>query len=266
MPPTSIDGTDITGATIDGTDVTEITVDGQTVFTAGPDLPDSAVRQWAFAERTTSGTGVITETLANDDGDTTGGPTNTADNSFFDGFYEATDGVDDAILLPVSEFQSQLQSKDVGIAFTVRTTDVDDVDHMLGSLDGDASDRIQIFQDSEPDWIFEIRASGSENSLRVPNSQISDGTIRRIFWQINTDDANNWAVFVNDSDTNANLNANNLNDLSTLDLNGNRVAFGAREFGGSLSTFHNGDWDNVILYDAPSRQDITDDYQLQPWS
>jgi len=36
MPPTSIDGTDITGATIDGQDVQEITVDGQTVFTAGP--------------------------------------------------------------------------------------------------------------------------------------------------------------------------------------------------------------------------------------
>jgi hypothetical protein len=35
MPPTEIDGTDITGATIDGTDVTEITVDGQTVFSAG---------------------------------------------------------------------------------------------------------------------------------------------------------------------------------------------------------------------------------------
>jgi len=36
MPPTSIDGTDITGATIDGTDVQEITVDGQTVFSALP--------------------------------------------------------------------------------------------------------------------------------------------------------------------------------------------------------------------------------------
>jgi len=34
IPPTSIDGTDITGATIDGTDVQEITVDGQTVFTS----------------------------------------------------------------------------------------------------------------------------------------------------------------------------------------------------------------------------------------
>jgi len=34
MIPTSIDGTDITGATIDGQDVQEITVDGQTVFTS----------------------------------------------------------------------------------------------------------------------------------------------------------------------------------------------------------------------------------------
>jgi len=43
MPPTSIDGTDITGATIDGTDVQEITVDGQTVFSAGANLPVSGL-------------------------------------------------------------------------------------------------------------------------------------------------------------------------------------------------------------------------------
>ena len=36
MIPTSIDGTDITGATIDGTDVQEITVDGDVVFSAAP--------------------------------------------------------------------------------------------------------------------------------------------------------------------------------------------------------------------------------------
>jgi len=43
IPPTSIDGTDITGATIDGTDVQEITVDGQTVFSAG--LPTAGLKQ-----------------------------------------------------------------------------------------------------------------------------------------------------------------------------------------------------------------------------
>jgi len=37
MIPTSIDGTDITGATIDGTDVQEITVDGDVVFSGIPD-------------------------------------------------------------------------------------------------------------------------------------------------------------------------------------------------------------------------------------
>jgi len=40
IPPTSIDGTDITGATIDGTDVQEITVDGDVVFSAGPRVVD----------------------------------------------------------------------------------------------------------------------------------------------------------------------------------------------------------------------------------
>jgi len=45
MPPTSIDGSDITGATIDGQDVSEITVDGNIVFEAGPDIPDSGMFQ-----------------------------------------------------------------------------------------------------------------------------------------------------------------------------------------------------------------------------
>jgi len=49
MIPTSIDGTDITGATIDGQDVQEITVDGQTVFTADI-LPAGTVGFWNFNE------------------------------------------------------------------------------------------------------------------------------------------------------------------------------------------------------------------------
>jgi len=55
MPPTSIDGTDITGATIDGTDVTEITVDGDTVFSAVPPQPPSGLAYWTFDDTDTSG-------------------------------------------------------------------------------------------------------------------------------------------------------------------------------------------------------------------
>jgi hypothetical protein len=44
-PPTSIDGTDITGATIDGQEVQEITIDGQTVFIAT--TPSEVLDDWA---------------------------------------------------------------------------------------------------------------------------------------------------------------------------------------------------------------------------
>jgi len=56
MPPTSIDGTDITGATIDGTDVQEITVDGQTVFSAQVSLPGNPIYAWDPADFSTNDT------------------------------------------------------------------------------------------------------------------------------------------------------------------------------------------------------------------
>jgi len=52
MIPTSIDGTDITGATIDGTEVTEITVDGQTVFSAAYSPPANATHAYPDATGT----------------------------------------------------------------------------------------------------------------------------------------------------------------------------------------------------------------------
>jgi len=62
MPPTSIDGTDITGATIDGTDVEEITVDGQTVFSAGPPPGAFDIVNYTFDKAVTtfqSGSGIF---------------------------------------------------------------------------------------------------------------------------------------------------------------------------------------------------------------
>jgi len=57
IPPTSIDGTDITGATIDGTDVQEITVDGDVVFSAStvPDSEDLHLRVSAIDDGRSTG-------------------------------------------------------------------------------------------------------------------------------------------------------------------------------------------------------------------
>jgi len=93
MIPTSIDGTDITGATIDGTDVTEITVDGQTVFTAFEAPPSEIYYDFstnAAIDRSGNGNdGTVNGAthLPN------GGPQN--DGAF------AFDGIDDYIECPV---------------------------------------------------------------------------------------------------------------------------------------------------------------------
>jgi len=90
MIPTSIDGTDITGATIDGTDVQEITVDGQTVFTAGTDIPDS--QTW---QSISSADEQICQNFWNDNwtfGSTD--PNDTSNNSFVQNRFGAINAID----------------------------------------------------------------------------------------------------------------------------------------------------------------------------
>jgi len=101
-PPTSIDGTDITGATIDGQDVKEITIDGQVVFTA---IPDSGVARYNFEDD--SDTTTATDTFNNNDG-TINGPTYTTDAQVGDFALDFTSGnvdisiIDSFITSPVS--------------------------------------------------------------------------------------------------------------------------------------------------------------------
>jgi len=72
IPPTSIDGTDITGATIDGTDVQEITVDGDVVFSA-EQLPVAYSNLVAWYPARNSGA------------DATAGDTNSGDSTDYGG-------------------------------------------------------------------------------------------------------------------------------------------------------------------------------------
>jgi len=89
IPPTSIDGTDITGATIDGTDVQEITVDGDVVFSAGPPAPIAALHQYRFE-------GNVNDSIGNADGSdqTSSGYSNDAAEGSQAKIFDGTDTVD----------------------------------------------------------------------------------------------------------------------------------------------------------------------------
>jgi len=95
IPPTSIDGTDITGATIDGTDVQEITVDGDVVFPAQT-LPVrySDMIAWYPMERNISGGDEFSDATAIISG---ASDTTAYDLVNFGAVYEANEGVTDII-------------------------------------------------------------------------------------------------------------------------------------------------------------------------
>jgi len=122
IPPTSIDGTDITGATIDSTDVQEITVDGDVVFSAAPPvLPSSLVARYTFDDADVSSTTVF-DVVGSNDGTIKGSPTSasganqtytTNESRDFDS--SNPDWID--IDLPVNTFS------EISFACWVKTTD-----------------------------------------------------------------------------------------------------------------------------------------------
>jgi len=113
IPPTSIDGTDITGATIDGTDVQEITVDGDTVFTAGVKIPN-VLGYYSFDDDSDSSI-VVDDSGNGNDGTINSGATYTTDAEYGGNALDCTD--------PDVDFGSALPfDNEWAIAFLVKTT------------------------------------------------------------------------------------------------------------------------------------------------
>jgi len=225
-------------------------------------IPDSAVRQWPFAERTNT---TIVENLANDNGSVLGEPINVEDTGFFAGHFENCDSSDDStsandgINLPVSEWNNQIQSKNWGFAFTTETNATIDSQHQnFGCVDGTGF--IIAYNN------LRLR-DANVNEVQVEQSTgLGDGTRSRVFWIVDTDDGNNWRVFINDTEDSTTITTNSSSfDASTISLS-NGVAFGGRIKNNVINRPVDGFYDNPILYDSPTRQDVTEDYNLQPWS
>jgi len=149
MIPTSIDGTDITGATIDGTDVQEITVDGQTVFSAGPVIPDEGDLHARYDWTQASGTSSVSD-LSGNGFDLTGsysGPNASINGNQAGDF----DGIDDELNVsfaaentPVSIF--------LAVRWDVVQTGLGNTEYIYDSAD--SSFEIFLNNNGNGDWQF----------------------------------------------------------------------------------------------------------------
>jgi len=164
MPPTSIDGTDITGATIDGTDVQEITVDGDTVFIAGPVIPNNLVNRLPLDE----GVGTsVSDSVGNANGTLTTGTDWESNTAFFGSTAPNFDA-------PKQEDGEWSPRSQAPITVTLRASldTASDTPYLFGYNRAPALRRAFDFADSWTFW------DGNFSNRAVVGDSFTDGEIR----------------------------------------------------------------------------------------
>jgi len=162
IPPTSIDGTDITGATIDGTDVQEITVDGDVVFSAR-EVP---VIEYLIDEG--SGTTLNNNVGTSNDATSSGSPTWVTDNTVRGGAY--VDNLDRNNSFTINNSTTGIISENIdwtiGIELVVDSSLPNDSTFFAWG-DGDSSGEHQFVIGTVDDGANEIASNHINSGSRV---------------------------------------------------------------------------------------------------
>jgi len=245
IPPTSIDGTDITGATIDGTDVQEITVDGQTVFSAGPDLTD-VIYRWKMDE----GTGTtVNDSVGSLNGSLVGGPTWVTDANSVGGAHLDFDGSNDRV-----DFGSVTNEPQMTAAMWINFDNLDGY-FFYWSLNGSAGTGMDLHVN--PELEFDLM-SDTNNDVR----SLSTGVWYHIGFAYFSNADVEVTVYDSDSETETTHDFSSIGDGS-ID-NGSRDFYLMEDaFGGSNNV--DGKMDDVIVADKGlSRSRIRDFRNASP--
>jgi len=252
IPPTSIDGTDITGATIDGTDVTEITVDGQTVFTAGPGgVAPGATLLAHYPLDEGSGTTAADATGNEPNISLENGASFVSDADGIGGFSVDCDGSNDFLELdPEPTF--------IKTPFTVMIT-----------IDLDSTSAEQTFLDGEGDNFLgfgigrnspNIAADGS-NGSRASIEAVSGPTTSKTRLGFEFDNSVPQKIFVNGFDDTDGPTSN----LPKISANTNVPLTFMRQ--NSAVAHTDGKIDNIVFYDGSlTSAEVTADFDAQPYS
>jgi len=265
-PPTSIDGTDITGATIDGQDVQEITIDGQTVFAS---IPATVDFRWTFAGSTPfvdtiSGVTATNNGTVEVSGDFVGGTareSNTSNNGFVN-------------LTSLTDFGSAINGE-MSIAMTIQTTDDSiglfgisrdvDQEYSLGigpnfSESGNAS------ASGELEW--HIRDDNKNNETVRTDVTVNDGNERRVVLRKEAGtDASVMEINVDGDPNTSNTISFSQGAGSFRDFNIGLFSHALNE-NGSPTDRGNQTIDDLIIDEGTywTAQQVQDDFNRQPYS
>ena len=222
MAPTSIDGTEITGATIDGQDVSEITVDGETVFTA---IPDSGVSRWEFEQD-------YTDSWGPNDGNPVGSPSFTTD--FAVGSYAVNIGDGDRIEFGTNAFDTLYSGGEVSLSVWVKTSQSVSDSNVLFSIEGAWIIQLNAIDSGAPSCTF----TGSSLDRIVGPNAVNDNSYHHL---VAAHDGSDQVLYVDGNE--AARSTESLFDVTTTER---QTTIGGNHDGGLDSV---GLFDDVRVYD-----------------
>ena len=230
-------------------------VDG-TVIDVGPQILDNAIHRWRLDDVNST----VSDSIGSVSGSVLG--VSSVSGDWQGGSAGEGDGTDDEIILTnLSDFDNDLTEPPFSIAFTVETTDGEDV----GFFGFEDPDRWKIMSgDIGPEGGIDIVTAGDdgedEQTRTADGSLIDDGNPHRVVCVIPEVDANNFEVYVDTDSKSMDVRRDFSSASSFID---GEVALFSENGGAHLD----GIMDDVIIYDeAIGQSGVDSDYDLQPWS
>ena len=259
MAPTSIDGTEITGATIDGQDVSEITVDGETVFTAIPDseADQKLIHRWALSQDSDP----FVDEIGSADGTNNG--TTQVSGDWIGG--AAREGKDtDAYIdtSPLGNFGSSMDT-DFAVAFSFQYQNQGDRESFFGVLDGNMGLEIgdSIFGDvGKPEFLLRDNDGGSISVFT--DSTFDDGGEHRCVMNKTGNSETDLEIWIDQQQRNVSIGGSSAFDSV---VNFSRPLYlCANNFDGSVVNAYSGVLDDVCIFNDSLTQSEIQSYS-NPW-
>lgn len=247
-----------------GTGQYTITVNGRelTVEVIGTNaVPDSTINHWPFLDRSNS---TVVDKVGSSDG-TANGSTNVS-GAWYDGYAEDGDGTDDYINLGKTAIGPE---RDTGftILFTVQTTQ-DTVSYISGKGSSVSGWLMMLSDDLGSAGsvdLFLADSDGDREEGHTSGGLINDGSKHRVAWRVPSADATTWEVYIDGSSVGFTVDRNEgASPSGTFDYDLYALA---RNNNGSADRHLDGTMDNILFCGTGlTSQEITNDYNNQPWS
>lgn len=229
-------------------------------LTAGAVLPDSGVSRWQFDEGSGS---TVADSIGSADG-TINGPSWTS-GTWVGGWALDGDGSDDVVeTTPLDAFCQQIDT-DLAVAYTIQTTSTSSMQYM-------GSQEISVratsgFRESDGNVDFSIDdANGNTVEVSTGAGVINDGNPHRVVLNKTSNTASGFEIHVDT--TQESTSTYNDDGISATGTATHDFPFFARRLSdGGLDRYADVLLDDIIFFDdSLSSQQITDDFDRQPWS